>query len=121
MCGRLICLGRSQLFPVVDQRTGRPRYQVGNTRLRGDATSLCPGSPMYYRRLQTDGKSGNVCPGTVVDSLVVHPYGYDFFLVSHAGIQGTSRPCYYRVLLNENNYCACRLTWADAWIVFRAI
>ena len=32
-------------------------------------------------------RSGNVLPGTVVDSHVVHPAHHDFFLNSHAGIQ----------------------------------
>ena len=41
------------------------------------------------------GKSCNVPPGTVVDSKVVHPRNFDFYLCSHAGIQGTSRPSHY--------------------------
>lgn len=41
------------------------------------------------------GKSCNVPPGTVVDHNVVHPRNFDFFLCSHAGIQGTSRPSHY--------------------------
>jgi len=31
---------------------------------------------------------GNVQPGTVVDTGIVHPQGFDFYLNSHAAIQG---------------------------------
>lgn len=48
------------------------------------------------------GKSCNVPPGTVIDRDVVHPRNFDFFLCSHAGIQGTSRPSHYCVLVDEN-------------------
>ncbi|KAK1311053.1 Protein argonaute 10 [Acorus calamus] len=37
-------------------------------------------------RSSTD-KSGNVLPGTVVDSKICHPTEFDFYLCSHAGIQ----------------------------------
>ncbi|KAG0611825.1 hypothetical protein M758_7G167600 [Ceratodon purpureus] len=47
-------------------------------------------------------KNGNVIPGTVVDKDVCHPHNYDFFLVSQAGLIGTSRPTHYHVLVNEN-------------------
>lgn len=32
-------------------------------------------------------RSGNVPPGTVVDTTICHPFEYDFFLNAHAGIQ----------------------------------
>ncbi|AQK42897.1 Protein argonaute 1 [Zea mays] len=32
-------------------------------------------------------KSGNILPGTVVDSKICHPTEFDFYLCSHAGIQ----------------------------------
>ncbi|CAN1134896.1 Protein argonaute MEL1 [Linum perenne] len=52
---------------------------------------------------QTD-RSGNILPGTVVDRNICHPTEFDFYLCSHAGIQGTSRPVHYHVLYDENNY-----------------
>ncbi|KAG4996968.1 hypothetical protein JHK84_028001 [Glycine max] len=36
----------------------------------------------------------NILPGTVVDSKICHPTEFDFYLCSHAGIQGTSRPAH---------------------------
>ncbi|KAJ3192042.1 hypothetical protein HK101_007147 [Irineochytrium annulatum] len=49
-------------------------------------------------------RSGNVLPGTVIDSHITHPSWFDFFLNSHAGIQGTSRPAHYTVIYDENSF-----------------
>lgn len=54
-------------------------------------------------------RSGNILPGTVVDSKICHPTEFDFYLCSHAGIQGTSRPAHYHVLWDENNFSADHL------------
>ncbi|XP_057792868.1 protein argonaute MEL1-like [Salvia miltiorrhiza] len=51
-------------------------------------------------------RSGNVLPGTVVDTEICHPTGFDFYLCSHAGIKGTSRPTHYHVLYDENEFSA---------------
>ncbi|XP_042492138.1 protein argonaute PNH1-like [Macadamia integrifolia] len=51
-------------------------------------------------------KSGNILPGTVVDTKICHPTDFDFYLCSHGGIQGTSRPAHYHVLWDENNFTA---------------
>lgn len=50
------------------------------------------------------GRAKNVPPGTVVDSVVTHPVQFDYFLCSHFGIQGTSRPAHYHVLMDENGF-----------------
>ena len=50
------------------------------------------------------GKAGNVPPGSLVDTKIVTKDMMDFFLVSHQGIQGTSKPCHYFVLHDENNF-----------------
>ncbi|XP_020575967.1 protein argonaute MEL1-like [Phalaenopsis equestris] len=54
-------------------------------------------------------RSGNILPGTVVDTKICHPNEFDFYLCSHAGIQGTSRPAHYHVLHDENNFTADQL------------
>ncbi|KAG6614629.1 Argonaute4 (AGO4) [Phytophthora cinnamomi] len=51
-------------------------------------------------------KKGNVVPGTVLDTGVVSPHRFDFFLYGHSGIQGTSVPCHYTVLHDENKLSA---------------
>lgn len=52
------------------------------------------------------GKSGNIPAGTTVDVGICHPTEFDFYLCSHAGIQGTSRPSHYHVLWDDNNFVA---------------
>ncbi|XP_057475261.1 protein argonaute 10-like [Actinidia eriantha] len=59
-----------------------------------------------HRDRSSTDKSGNILPGTVVDSKICHPTEFDFYLCSHAGIQGTSRPAHYHVLWDENNFTA---------------
>ncbi|CAB5375597.1 unnamed protein product [Rhizophagus irregularis] len=54
-------------------------------------------------------RSGNCLPGTVVDMDITHPFEFDFYLLSHAGLHGTSRPTYYQVLYDENRFDANRL------------
>ncbi|KRZ11062.1 putative protein tag-76 [Trichinella zimbabwensis] len=49
------------------------------------------------------GRGKNIPAGTVVDRVVTSPDEYDFFLCSHHGIQGTSRPTRYYVLYDESN------------------
>ncbi|KAL0166440.1 hypothetical protein M9458_038284, partial [Cirrhinus mrigala] len=53
--------------------------------------------------------SGNVPAGTTVDSTITHPSEFDFYLCSHAGIQGTSRPSHYHVLWDDNCFTADEL------------
>ena len=50
------------------------------------------------------GKMKNVPPGTVVDSDITHPTEMSFFLVSHEGIQGTSRPTHYHLLSDDSDF-----------------
>lgn len=54
----------------------------------------------------SSGRGENVPPGTTVDSGITHPYEFDFYLCSHYGIQGTSRPTHYHVLYDDNRFTA---------------
>lgn len=47
----------------------------------------------------------------IVDTDVTHPIDNDYYLLSHAGILGTSRPTHYVVLHDDNKFtcvhCLC--------------
>ncbi|KAF2974173.1 hypothetical protein EK904_013434 [Melospiza melodia maxima] len=79
------------------------------------STRFKPTRIIYYRggvsegQMKQVGKSGNVPAGTTVDSTITHPSEFDFYLCSHAGIQGTSRPSHYQVLWDDNCFTADEL------------
>lgn len=58
---------------------------------------------------EQSGKSGNIPAGTAVDVGITHPTEFDFYLCSHQGIQGTSRPSHYHVLWDDNRFDADEL------------
>ncbi|GBB98146.1 hypothetical protein RclHR1_03150009 [Rhizophagus clarus] len=49
-------------------------------------------------------RTGNCFPGTLVETDIVHPVEFDFYLQSQAGLQGTCRPTHYHVLYDENKF-----------------
>lgn len=51
----------------------------------------------------------NIPPGTVVDTLITHPREFDFYLCSHWGVKGTSRPTHYHILRDENHFTSDEL------------
>ena len=78
-------------------------YQPGMTFLvvqKRHHTRLFPVNP------RDAGKGNNVPPGTIVEREITHPIEFDFYLCSHAAIQGTSRPCHYHVLWDDNDFTA---------------
>ncbi|CAN8235956.1 unnamed protein product [Cochlearia groenlandica] len=51
----------------------------------------------------------NIPPGTVVDTVITHPKEFDFYLCSHMGVKGTSRPTHYHILWDENEFTSDEL------------
>ena len=79
-------------------------YQPGITFLvvqKRHHTRLFPTDPR-----DRNGRGNNVPPGTTVEHEITHPKEFDFYLCSHAAIQGTSRPCHYHVLWDDNDFTA---------------
>lgn len=65
-------------------------------------TRFFPTQPNDMDTNPTNGKgSSNLKPGTVVDRGVTEEGMWDFFLQSHAVLQGTGRPAHYVVVLDE--------------------
>ncbi|KAL5250057.1 hypothetical protein ACHWQZ_G015956 [Mnemiopsis leidyi] len=58
---------------------------------------------LYCAEARDGDRSGNVPAGTVVDREITNPIHFDFYLNSHAGIQGTNRPCHYTVLYDDSD------------------
>ena len=64
-------------------------------------------SRLFPKQVTIDHKGNekqNPIAGTVVDSVMTGPRVWNFFLASHEGIQGTSKPAHYSVLCDENGF-----------------
>jgi len=61
---------------------------------------------LFPQNGQDGDRSGNCPAGTVVDREIAHPTEFDFYLQSHGGLLGTSRPAHYSVLYDQNKFSA---------------
>ncbi|XP_011075545.1 protein argonaute 7 isoform X2 [Sesamum indicum] len=87
-CSRFPCYKPPITFAVVQKRH--------HTRL-----FPCEADPSFANNQFSDE---NVPPGTVVDTVITHPRDFDFYLCSHWGVKGTSRPIHYHILWDENQF-----------------
>ncbi|XP_055348778.1 protein argonaute-4-like [Paramacrobiotus metropolitanus] len=72
----------------------------------------------YEDERQATTKSGNVPPGTIVDTGITHFKEFDFYMVSHGGIQGTSRPAHYHVLYDDSRLTADQIQLFSFYLSF---
>ncbi|CAI5503764.1 unnamed protein product [Closterium sp. Naga37s-1] len=91
-----------QAFRKAFELMGR---KVGNPSFRPTITYIVAQKRNNVRFLPSQGDR-NVQPGTIVDKDVTHPFFFDFYMVSHKGLLGTSRPVHYHVLHDENGFTA---------------
>jgi eukaryotic translation initiation factor 2C len=89
-----------------------PKLQAAcrDLNINAKITVIVVGKRHHYRMFPLDprdaDRSGNCPAGTVVDQGIAHPVEFDFYLQSHGGLLGTSRPAHYNVLYDENNFTA---------------
>ena len=62
-------------------------------------------------------RSGNCRAGTVVDGDIVHPIELDFYLQSHGGLLGTSRPAHYNVLHDDVGFSFVHFVYRGAHLL----
>jgi eukaryotic translation initiation factor 2C len=67
---------------------------------------------------ENQDRSGNCLPGTVVDRDVCDSGMFDFYLNSHAGLQGHNKPAHYHVVVDENGFTADGLQLFTYWQCF---
>ncbi|XP_078152182.1 protein argonaute 4A-like isoform X2 [Carex rostrata] len=60
----------------------------------------------HHTKFFIPNDQNNVPPGTVIDNKVCHPRNYDFYMCSHKGAIGTTRPTHYHVLLDQVGFSA---------------
>jgi len=54
-------------------------------------------------------REGRLQAGTVVDNAICSPHDFDFFMCSHAGLKGTSKPTHYHVLWDDSKFSADKI------------
>ncbi|EFO90717.1 hypothetical protein CRE_08229 [Caenorhabditis remanei] len=79
-----------------------PNFQPGITFIGLDVTH----HTRFFAANDRDkiGSSQNVPAGTLVETGITVNNAFEFYLVSHAGIQGTSRPTKYVVMWDDNQF-----------------
>lgn len=98
-CSKLKAGYNPQIIYIICGKRHHVRELLSTFLLSRHAEIFDPG--MYPRDERDADKSKNCRAGTVIDSSITHPFYCDFYLMSHAGLLGTSRPTHYTVLLDE--------------------
>ncbi|KAJ7157556.1 argonaute-like protein [Mycena crocata] len=99
-------VSEGQFQQVLDQELPRIKRACATLKINPMITVIVVGKRHHVRFFPQDtrnaDKSGNCPAGTVVDTGVAHPTEFDFYLQSHGGLLGTSRPAHYNILYDAN-------------------
>lgn len=98
-------VGVSQ-FPIIKQREvaaiRRACVALGGERYRPKLVFVVVQKRNHCRLFhEANGQIENALPGTVVDTVITTGAQFDFYLCSHYGLRGTSRPTHYHVLNDD--------------------
>ena len=83
-----------KVYPGTMIQAGKPRLSIIIVGKRHNTR-------FYATKKDEADRSGNPQNGTVVDRGVTEARNWDFFLQSHAAIQGTARPAHYYMVYDE--------------------
>lgn len=82
----------------------------GSAEKHPDLTILIVGKRHHIRAYATTSRDadrkGNLLPGTIIDRGITHPTRHDFYLQSHAVLQGTGRAAHYDVIKDDVRFSA---------------
>ncbi|EJF61200.1 argonaute-like protein [Dichomitus squalens LYAD-421 SS1] len=103
-------VSEGQFQHVLDIELPQLKRALANNNVNAKITVIVVGKRHHVRffpqRRDDADRSGNCPAGTVVDRDITHPTEFDFYLQSHSGLLGTSRPAHYNVLYDENEFTA---------------
>ncbi|KIP05771.1 hypothetical protein PHLGIDRAFT_36273 [Phlebiopsis gigantea 11061_1 CR5-6] len=104
-------VSEGQFRQVLDIELPRIKAACESLGIRPAITFIVVGKRHHVRFFPVDpndpkqaDRSKNCKAGTIVDRDVTHPVEFDFYLQSHAGLLGTSRPAHYSVLYDDSNF-----------------
>ncbi|PIN06679.1 hypothetical protein CDL12_20765 [Handroanthus impetiginosus] len=69
----------------------------------------------FLENMADGGATGDVPPGTVVDTKIVHPFEFDFYPSSHFGRIGT-RNCQEHFVQLDGYFSQSRVSEASGWL-----
>ncbi|KAF7342176.1 Protein argonaute-2 [Mycena venus] len=103
-------VSEGQFQQVLDFELPLIKEACEELRIKPNITLVIVGKRHHVRLFPVNDRdadrSGNCPAGTVIDRDIGHPTEFDFYLQSHGGLLGTSRPGHYSVLYDENNLTA---------------
>ncbi|KAG9317399.1 argonaute-like protein [Chiua virens] len=103
-------VSEGQFKQVLDEEVDALKAACGELKISPKITFIVVAKRHHIRFFPKDpregDRSGNCPAGTVVDKVIAHPTEFDWYLQSHGGLLGTSRPAHYNVLHDDNKFNA---------------